>query len=83
MNQSDQFINHEVRIQICEEVAKDIKQEIKNNRIEMHNIRLELQSELKGLRKDMHSQFKWIITILLTSVLLPVIAPFLSHWIKS
>jgi len=56
MNNSDQlYINHEVRLQMLEEIAKETKE------------------TLKEVKQEIHSNFKWIIAIILGSVLLPVI----------
>lgn len=48
MNNSDQlYINHEVRLQVLEEVAKDTKE----------------------MRKEMHTQFRWTVTMFMTILL--------------
>lgn len=47
-----------------------------------HEVRIRMSEEtlrdMKELRKEVNSNFKWTITIILSSVLLPVVL----HWAK-
>lgn len=65
MQSSDQlYIDHEVRIRVNEEIYKDLR-----------DLRVETRDAVKELKQEMHSNFKWTITMFMT-ILLANIALF-------
>jgi hypothetical protein len=67
----EDYINHEVRIRILEDIAKKIDKRF-------DNIESKIDAGMKSMDSKLESKFMMTIGLILTSIIIPVLLHYLS-----
>jgi hypothetical protein len=73
-----QFYNHDTRIALLENIASDIRDDMKEIRGDIK----ELKQDMKDIRKESHSNFKWLLGFMISGFIgMFGLIAHTQHWI--
>jgi archaellum component FlaC len=80
-----QFYNHDTRIALLENIASDLRDDMKELRSDIKEIKKdinEVRKDINEVRKESHSDFKWLLGFIISGFIgVLVLIAHTQHWI--